>query len=114
MGGGTQQCRHRCLRKDGVYDCLCSNETLYAPSRWLEDDFGHPVDCVSELIGVFVDEAEATEVQEHLLNTSEYEVLPFDEKLYYGETYIDVTLEEVELHCGENDNRMRHVRNTCH
>lgn len=70
-------------------------KTLYDRSHtWLEDDFGNSVDCLSEIVGVFDNEEDATEKQEDILNRPDTVILPSSMNLENDVTYVDVIVEE--------------------
>ena len=73
-------------------------KTLYGNSYFLMNDFGY-VDCMSEIMGIFVDERKAHELQDELYNTSSYEAYPWldPETVDPFEVYIDVTVDEMEV-----------------
>lgn len=72
------------------------SRTLYGPD--VEDDIGY-VGARMEVVGAFATEDAARDLQEEILNTSEYNGYPWDDPASVDpeETYIDVVLEEVEL-----------------
>ena len=72
------------------------SRTLYGPD--IEDDIGY-VGARTEVMGAFTTEDAARDLQEEILNTSDYNGYPWDDPASVDpeETYIDAILEEVEL-----------------
>ena len=72
-------------------------KTVYAPDGWLVDDYGNDVNCLTEVVGVYADEADARREQEELLNSSDYEILPSDGSIDPDVIYIDVVVETFQV-----------------
>lgn len=70
---------------------------LYAGDCSLCDDFGHPVNTTSEVVGVFDDELKAENFRDDMLTESDLEILPFDEELDPFTRYIDGIVESAEV-----------------
>lgn len=75
--------------------------TIYVVSKTLYgkdvvDDLGYR-GCSTEIIGAFLSEDYARDLQEDTMNASDLNIYPYEGEADPDETYIDVVLEEVEV-----------------